>query len=104
MSVVFGVDPGFDFGRVDVLHPAIGVADLGAEVVVGLVGFASDGIGEGGVGGGWSHEVRFPDFLLLEDLAAVLAARSFLRSAMRRFCWVGGMARTARAFGGVCRR
>src|SRR5260370_40704202 len=37
---------------------------------------------------------------LNQRVLAALAARSFLRSAMRRFCRVGGMARTARVRGG----
>ena len=40
---VFGVDPGLYVGRVDVLHPAVGVRDFGAEIVVDLF----DGVGFG---------------------------------------------------------
>src|ERR1700735_3323412 len=98
-EVVLGVDPGLELGGVDVFHPAVWIADFGAEVVVGLVGFAGDGIGECGFGGCWSHLVRFPDFLL-EDFAAALVARSFFRSAMKRFCCGAGRGRAARTFGG----
>ena len=94
-ELVFGVDPRLELGGVDVFHPAIGVADLGAEVVVDLVDFSRCGIGEGCVDfcSRWGHEVRFPDFF---DVGfAALAARSFLRSVMRRFRWVGGLARAS---------
>ena len=45
-EIVLGVDPGLDLGRVDVFHPAVGIGDFGAEVVVDVVDFAGGGIGE----------------------------------------------------------
>ena len=43
---VLRADPGFDFGAVDVFHPAVGIRDGGVEVGVDVVGAAR----------GWVHE------------------------------------------------
>ncbi len=52
---VFGFDPGVGFGGVGVFEPAVGIADLGAVIVVNLVSAAGLGILEGrGLGSG--HE------------------------------------------------
>ncbi len=49
---VLGGDPGGELGAVEVFHPAVGVGDGGAEVVVDVRGAAGGGVGEGGCGHG----------------------------------------------------
>ncbi len=50
-NFILGFDPGEGFGGVVVLEPAVGICDLGAVIVVDLIGFAGDGIVEGLPGG-----------------------------------------------------
>src|SRR5262249_30873945 len=47
-DLILGLDPGAGLGRVEVLHPAVRIGDLGAVVVVDGVAVPRRRVGEGG--------------------------------------------------------